>query len=171
MTLYRETPGPFSVWAGEPIDGITHPMNIEQLWLATDLEAIGLWRDDMIAPADAVPEGLRSTGQQPQRVDGVVKFVHTLEAAPSPTIDDVKSEAHRRIIDLCPEWKQRNLTAQAVILAKQVADGEALTVEQQAAWDAGQALWAQIAAIRAKSDAIETMSPIPHNFSNDNYWS
>lgn len=82
MTLYREAPGPFPVWDGEAINGITHQRNIEQLWLAADLEAIGLWRDDMIASADAVPEGKQVASTDVQRVEGVVKFVHTLEDAP-----------------------------------------------------------------------------------------
>lgn len=29
-------------WAGEPIDGVRHPPNIEQLWSAQELAAIGL---------------------------------------------------------------------------------------------------------------------------------
>lgn len=170
MTLYREAPGPFPVWGGEPIDGITHQRNIEQLWLAADLEAIGLWRDDMIAPADAVPDGKRVVSTDVQRVDGVVKYVNVLEDTPGPTAEDVKVEANRRIIAVCPDWKQRNLTAQAVLLAKQVADGTSLSTEQQAAWDAGQALWMQIAAIRAASDVIEAMTPIPRDFEHDGYW-
>jgi hypothetical protein len=86
MTIYREAPGPFPVWIGEAIDGITHPLNIEQLWSAQELEAIGLWRDDMIAPADDVPEGKVSTGRTVERVNGVVTFVHVLEDAPAPVV-------------------------------------------------------------------------------------
>ncbi|MCA0341117.1 MAG: hypothetical protein LCH99_15500 [Proteobacteria bacterium] len=82
MTLYREAPGPFPVWAGEAIDGITHPLNIEQMWSAQDLEAIGLWRDDMIAAAGEVPEGKIVTATTVERVGEVVQFVHTLEDAP-----------------------------------------------------------------------------------------
>lgn len=77
-------------------------------------------------------------------------------------IEAVKYEAGRRIIEICPEWKQRNLTAQAAQLAKK---GEAnWTSEEAAAWAAGEALWGQIAAIRAASDTIEAMDPIPANF-------
>lgn len=82
MTLYRDAPGPFPVWAGEAIEGVLYPLHIEQLWSAADLEAIGLWRDDMIAPADVVPEGKSVTATTVQRVDGVVKFVHDLEDTP-----------------------------------------------------------------------------------------
>ena len=77
-------------------------------------------------------------------------------------IEAVKAEAYRRIIAICPEWKQRNLTAQAAQLAKK---GESnWTPEEAAAWAAGEALWGQIAAIRAASDTIEAMDPIPANF-------
>ena len=84
MTLYHETQGGFPVWRGEPVgdDQVSYPVDIETLWPAESLEAVGLWRDDMIAPADDVPDGKISTSQVPQRVGGVVKFVHTLGDAP-----------------------------------------------------------------------------------------
>jgi len=84
------------------------------------------------------------------------------------TVEDVKAEAMRRILAVAPEWKQRNLTAQAAILAK---IGESnWTPEQAAAWAAGENLWGQIAAIRAASDLIETLDPIPNDYRNDQYW-
>jgi len=70
-------------------------------------------------------------------------------------VQAVKGEAGRRIVAVAPEWKQRNLTVQAAILAKQVADGTLLTPEQQANWDAGQLIWQQVDAIRSRSDVIE----------------
>lgn len=94
-------------------------------------------------------------------VNGVVTRGWVIEEIPA-TVDRVKAEAYRRIIEICPEWKQRNLTAQAAQLAKK---GEAnWTAEEAAAWDAGQAIWDQISAIRAASDTIEAMDPIPANF-------
>lgn len=89
-------------------------------------------------------------------------------AAEPLSVQQVKAEAQRRILALCPEWKQRNLTAQAVILAKKGADN--WTPEEQTAWDAGEALWTQIAAIRAASDVIEQLDPIPQDFTDDSYW-
>jgi hypothetical protein len=81
----------------------------------------------------------------------------------------VKAEAARRIVAILPEWKQRNLTAQAAILAEK---GRAnWTADELAAWEAGAALWARVAAIRAASDAIETMEPIPRDVSADDLWS
>lgn len=87
---------------------------------------------------------------------------------PPGTPDQVKDEAHRRILALCPEWKQRNLTAQAAQLAKK---GEAnWTPEEAAAWAAGEALWTQIAAIRAASDTLEALDPIPSDVSSWDGW-
>lgn len=80
----------------------------------------------------------------------------------------IKQEANRRIVAICPEWKQRNLTAQAAQLAKK---GETNWTQAEAgAWTAGEALWAQIAAIRAASDAIEAMEPLPDDITADNLW-
>lgn len=84
------------------------------------------------------------------------------------TAEEIKAEAYRRIVAICPEWRQRNLTAQAALLSKK---GEAnWTPEERAAWDAGEALWNQIAAIRAKSDLLEAMNPIPVDYALDTYW-
>jgi uncharacterized protein YeaC (DUF1315 family) len=171
MTLYLETPSGFVAWTGQPIgegeEAVCHPLHIEQLWSAGALADWGLYEP---AAGDAVPEGKVVTETAVQRVEGVVTFVHTLADLPHPVVEQIKAEAYRRIVEIVPEWKQRNLTAQAVVLAKQIADGVPLTQEQQEAWDAGQTIWQQITAIRTRSDAIEAMSPIPHDFANDNYW-
>ena len=83
MTLYLEEGG-FQPWAGEPIDGIRYPINIEQLWTDDELAAINLYRP--VVPA--VPFGKVVTHKTVQRVDGVVTFVYTLNdgqtAPPDP---------------------------------------------------------------------------------------
>lgn len=89
-------------------------------------------------------------------------------AAPAPTAADVKAEAMRRILAICPEWKQRNLTAQASILAEKGRDN--WTADELAAWNAGEAIWASIKAIRAASDVIEAMDPIPADYAADSRW-
>lgn len=93
----------------------------------------------------------------------------TYETTPiAGTVEQVKAEANRRILEIVPEWKQRNLLAQAAQLnRKPVADW---TAEEQAAVDAGDAVWAQVQAIRAKSDEIEAMNPIPFNLADDSLW-
>lgn len=85
MTLYFETESNvFHRWSGEPIDEIQHPRIIEQVWSEPELEAVGLFKP---APADPAPEGKIVIETSIQRIDGVVKFVHTLEDAPAPSTD------------------------------------------------------------------------------------
>lgn len=65
-------------------------------------------------------------------------------------------------------WSQRNLTAQAVLL---VEKGRASwTDDDRAAWDAGEAIWLQIKAIRGASDRIKAMPEIPQDYAQDQYW-
>lgn len=113
----------------------------------------------VLAP-DPPDLGLR----QSLKWDGSIWVVETKPV----TAEEIKAEAYRRIIAICPEWRQRNLTAQAAQLAKK---GEAnWTPEEAAAWAAGEALWNQIAAIRAKSDLLEAMNSIPVDYTLDTYW-
>lgn len=85
-----------------------------------------------------------------------------------PTIEKIKSEAQRRILHILPEWKQRNLTARAAELA--IKGVQNWSLEEQTEIAAGQALWDQIKAIRAKSNALEAMNPIPVDYADDKYW-
>ena len=78
-----------------------------------------------------------------------------VEQTKASLIVGIKAEAGRRIIEIVPEWKQRNLTARAAQFAKQVADGIPLTTEQQAVWNAGEAVWLQVDGIRTQSDILE----------------
>lgn len=97
---------------------------------------------------------------------GPAAYVPPAPAPVSP--EQVKAEANRRILALCPEWKQRNLTAQAVLL---VEKGRATwTDDDRTAWDAGQAIWQQIKTIRDASDRIEAMPEIPQDYAQDQYW-
>ena len=85
-----------------------------------------------------------------------------------PTADDVRRLAGEKILSLCPEWKQRNLTARASILA---AKGRGnWTAEEQAEWEAGEAIWAQIKAIRDASNVLEAMDPIPLDYDDPKWW-
>jgi hypothetical protein len=83
-------------------------------------------------------------------------------------VGEAKREAHRRILAIVPEWNQRNLLAQAAVLAEKGRTN--WTAAELTAWDAGEAIWAQVEAIRAASDNIEAMGPIPDDYSNDKYW-
>ena len=64
----------------------------------------------------------------------------------------IKMEAGRRIIEIMPEWKQRNLLARMVELLNK----ETMTAEEQTEADAAQAAWDSIKAIRETSDTAET---------------
>lgn len=91
--------------------------------------------------------------------------------APEPvTAEQVKAEAARRILVIAPEWRQRNLTARGVELTNTRHDRE-WTAAERAEADAISAVWAEIAAVRAASDAIEAMDPIPQDFTDDSHWS
>lgn len=80
--------------------------------------------------------------------------------------DAVNAEASRRILAYCPEWKQRNLTAQAVQLTDK--GRENWTEEELTAWDAGMGVWAHIAAIRAASNVL-IVTPV-HGYADDTNW-
>ena len=69
---------------------------------------------------------------------------------------------------VCPEWKQRNLTAQAAILADTGRDN--WTAQDLADWNAGKLIWDAIDAIRAASDTLEATTPIPQNYTDDTHW-
>jgi hypothetical protein len=87
--LYRETSDGFVRWAGEPIDGIKYPTNIEMLWDAQELEAIGLY----VPLSPPIPDGKVATGFTVQRVSGVVTYVYTLEDLPPPPSPQEKLDA------------------------------------------------------------------------------
>lgn len=98
-----------------------------------------------------------------------MEIIANLARPQAGTAAAVKAEAARRILAILPEWKQRNLTARAAELAK---IGEANWTQAEAdEWAAGQALWDQVKAIRAASDNIEAMDPIPSDYTADSYWS
>lgn len=63
-------------------------------------------------------------------------------------IAEIKNEAQRRIFEIAPEWKQRNLTARAVEL---INLGQNSTQE----FSDIQAVWDSVKAIRDTSDQLE----------------
>lgn len=89
-------------------------------------------------------------------------------SAPPPTISDVKEEARKRIVAICPEWKQLDLTAQAAILTEKGRSN--WTTQELAEWNAGKAIWDSIKALRDASDTLEAMDPIPSDYTDNSYW-
>lgn len=96
MTLYRENPpGAFSPWRGERIGGVSHPANIEQLWPAEELADIKLFLPEVAEP---VPDGKVVTETKVRRVEGVVRFVHTLEDFIEPVPDSITMRQARLVL-------------------------------------------------------------------------
>lgn len=71
---------------------------------------------------------------------------------------EVKAEAAARILNLYPDWKQRNMTARGVELLAIRAD-RAWTPEEATESDDLKAAWAVVSAIRAASNAVEAAIP------------
>lgn len=93
-------------------------------------------------------------------------------------VADVKQEAQRRIVALTGVAdlascliKQMNANMRANELNNILATGGTLTAEEQTEAAQLQAYAAAIKLIRAKSNEIEAMSPIPADFATNNaYW-
>lgn len=105
----------------------------------------------------------------PQHVLRDDEWVYT--APPSPTAAAVKDEAARRIDLIMKDYEQRNALAlgQEMVLTH----GPDITkwpTDMQATLAVMMDRWAAIKAIRAKSDEIEAMSPIPADIADDRYW-
>ena len=68
---------------------------------------------------------------------------------------EVKAEAGRRIVDVMPEWKQRNAIAHAVALIRKVQLGGVLTADESASEAGYAAVWSRVSELRAASDRKE----------------
>ena len=99
---------------------------------------------------------------------------YNIDGTPAPDAPirsgSVKGEAGRRILAICPEWKQRNHIATDLTYTKVIQGGGTLTTEQESDRAEMEAVWESIQSIRTKSDEIEVMSPIPADFKDDSYW-
>jgi hypothetical protein len=89
----------------------------------------------------------------------------------------VKAEAQRRIIALTGTndltacmIKQSNANMQANELNDKRLNGDALTVGEETEAQALRDLAAAIKAVRAKSNEIEQLDPIPLDYTADSYW-
>ena len=70
-------------------------------------------------------------------------------------ISQIKREAAERINDICPDWKQSNLTARAVELINSRAINGELTQSEQSEWSNMMQIWQAIKQIRLDSDTAE----------------
>jgi len=71
------------------------------------------------------------------------------------TAEQIKAEAHRRILTIVPMWKQNNLTA----VALDIKTNDNPTAEETATLAAIQSIWDRVKAIRAYSDTLEANPP------------
>jgi hypothetical protein len=88
MTLYFEGEGAWVEWTGQAVNGVRHPLNVEQLWSTDDLERAGLYSP--VVPR--VPSGQVVTHRYVDRVDGVVTWVYTLEGSPLADLNRIQFE-------------------------------------------------------------------------------
>lgn len=77
-------------------------------------------------------------------------------------IQAIKTEAMNRILDILPEWKQRNLLARSIELQNKLYLG-IITADEQSEMDALQSQWDSIKAIRETSDAAELAGTAPED--------
>lgn len=77
-------------------------------------------------------------------------------------IEKIKRIAEMAILNIAPEWKQRNMLARSVELADKKGSGP-LTPDEIAEENAMRAVWAQIKEIRRKSDLAEAQGTQPND--------
>lgn len=83
----------------------------------------------------------------------------------------IKEECRRRILAIMTEDQQRNtLAAGQAAMMQYGADPSDLPVELQARQAAAMAAWAEIERLRARSNAIEAMEPLPDGIADDKLW-
>lgn len=92
--------------------------------------------------------------------------------------EKIKAETGRRIFGMSVEHDQRNKIARGVELLSKQVDAiiahlgipDPLSASELAEKNAYLALWANIKSLRAKSNDIEAMDPVPDDFTDDKYW-
>ena len=95
----------------------------------------------------------------------------------APSIEDVRAECQRRLIQLCHardpadlQVKIANAQREAARYLNILVAGNTLADDQAARRTVLMELDAAIERLRAKSNALEATSPIPKDFRNDSYW-
>lgn len=97
--------------------------------------------------------------------------------ADAPSIDDVRAECARRLMQLCQARDAADLSVKIANAQREAARylnilvaGNSLADDQAARRTVLMELDAAIERLRAKSNALEATSPIPKDFRNDSYW-
>lgn len=100
-----------------------------------------------------------------------VVSLEAVKAARLAKIAEVKAECNRRVIAIMPEHHQRNTLAAGLMAVTQYGqDLASWPADEKARHDAAMIKWAEIERLRARSDLIEAMRPIPADFADDGYW-
>lgn len=99
------------------------------------------------------------------------KYLETYNPKSGENISLIKNECRRRILLVMSEENQRNTLAAGQAAMMQYGTDPAdwpedLRIRQQAAMTA----WAEIERLRARSNEIEQLDPIPTDFTNDELW-
>ena len=174
MLIREHDDGSLHPWQpSERIAGVMYPPNIEQLWSDDELLAVKLYH---FVPFAALADRSIVGAARFEKVGNVVREVYDTQ----PTVfaaAHVKAEAQRRIIALTGKTnlqdcmiKQFNALMRAGQLMDKRVGGATLTAEEEAEAAALRGLADKIEAIRAASDVIEAMSPIPADYADNTYW-
>ena len=121
------------------------PLQVEAKRFPVNEETFG-WAEANIRAADE-PLNLR----EHLVVEGVFQQVPELVGTEEHSADDVKLEAHWKILEVCPLWKQQNyqrIWSQLQQKAELTADETALTTKIEGVWT-----W--IDAMRSRSEVLE----------------
>lgn len=97
-------------------------------------------------------------------------------SVPAPTIEDVRSEAQRRIIHAMSARdlqhcliKQLNANMRANEL-NDIRHERTLTAEEEAEADALRSMAEYVKSVRAASNVLEAMNPIPDDYADNSRW-
>lgn len=104
--------------------------------------------------------------------EGAHLHQQALDSAPKPTTPgQVKAECRRRILAIMTEDQQRNTLAAGQAATMQYgADPSNWPPELQSRQATAMAAWAEIERLRARSNEIEAMNPIPDELTGDALW-
>jgi hypothetical protein len=83
-------------WQGEPLDGIRHPLSIEQLWSDAELLSVGVSRPEPFV----LPDGKVAVGAPFYTLvvgEAMVREVYETQGTPPPSTEDVDRERDHRI--------------------------------------------------------------------------
>jgi len=112
----------------------------------------------------------------PEQLQAALDVLAAFDPA-APSIEDVRAECQRRMIQLCRardaadlQVKIANAQREAARYLNILIAGNALADDQAARRTVLMELDAAIERLRAKSNALEATAPIPKDFRNDGYW-